>query len=200
MGDKEKVQILQLSLSKELAHGVCVSRLANLVAKELALSDRLCYDLSVAGLLHDIGKLEVAKYIYAKGDPLTIEEMKYVRTHATTGYAILNQAGYDKFITESVLYHHENYDGSGYPSNLYQEDIPFGARILRVCDTFAALTSKRPYREAFDVDTAVELMIDEAKNFDMLIFLAFLRVIHEDGFEEQLKAWQEDLEMSEEDL
>ena len=143
--------------------------------------------MSVAGLLHDIGKLEVAKYIYAKGDPLTIEEMKYVRTHATTGYAILNQAGYDKFITESVLYHHENYDGSGYPSNLYQEDIPFGARILRVCDTFAALTSKRPYREAFDVDTAVELMIDEAKNFDMLIFLAFLRVIHEDGFEEQLE-------------
>ena len=71
---------------------------------------------------------------------------------------------------------------------------------MRVCDTFAALTSKRPYREAFDVDTAVELMIDEAKNFDMLIFLAFLRVIHEDGFEEQLKAWQEDLEISEEDL
>ncbi|MDY3918084.1 MAG: HD domain-containing phosphohydrolase [Candidatus Limivivens sp.] len=200
MGSNEKVRLFQLNLSKELAHGICVSNLASLIAKELALPDKLCYDLAVAGFLHDVGKLAAEKYVRAKGDTLTIEEMKYIRTHSTVGYVLLNEAGYNKFIAESVLYHHENYDGSGYPGNLYQEDIPFGARILRVCDTFAALISDRPYRKAFDIDTAVELMIEEAKNFDMLIFLAFLRVIHEDGFDEILAKSREEFELSEEDL
>lgn len=79
---------------------------------------------------------------------------------------------------ESILYHHENYDGSGYPSNKSGEEIPIGARILRVCDVYAALMSDRPYRKAFDMETVMELMIDEVKNFDMHIFLAFQRVIH----------------------
>ena len=62
--------------------------------------------------------------------------------------------------------------------HLSGEDIPISARILRVCDVFAALTSDRPYRDAFDEETAIELMIDEVKNFDMKIFLTFLSVIH----------------------
>ena len=76
------------------------------------------------------------------------------------------------------MYHHENYDGTGYPENLAGEEIPIGGRILRVCDVFAALSSDRPYRTAFDVATVVELMIDEIKNFDMEVFLTFQRVIH----------------------
>ena len=77
------------------------------------------------------------------------------------------------------MYHHENYDGTGYPGNLYGENIPIGARILRVSDVFSALISDREYRSAFDVETAVEMMIDEVENFDMKIFLAFQRVVHE---------------------
>ena len=80
---------------------------------------------------------------------------------------------------ESILYHHENYDGTGYPSNLSGKEIPLGARILRVCDVYAALSSDRPYRKAFDITTVIDLMIDEIKNFDMEVFLAFQRVIHE---------------------
>ena len=80
---------------------------------------------------------------------------------------------------ESILYHHENYDGTGYPSNLSGKEIPLGARILRVCDVYAALSSDRPYRRAFDITTVIDLMIDEIKNFDMEVFLAFQRVIHE---------------------
>ena len=68
------------------------------------------------------------------------------------------------------------------------EDIPLGARIIRVCDVFAALISDRPYRKSFDMDTAVELMIEEVKNFDMKIFLAFMRLLHEDGIEETADA------------
>lgn len=68
-----------------------------------------------------------------------------------------------RFCIESILYHHENYDGSGYPSNKAGDDIPIGARILRVCDVYAALISDRPYRRGFDISSVMELMIDEVK-------------------------------------
>ena len=88
---------------------------------------------------------------------------------------------YSDNIMNIVLSHHECYDGSGYPDGLAGEDIPVGARILKVTDEFAALISDRPYRKAFDIDTAVSIMIDEVKNVDMKIFILFQRLIHEDS-------------------
>ena len=85
-------------------------------------------------------------------------------------------------ICRIVYHHHENNDGSGYPSNISEEDIPVGARIIRVCDVYAALISTRSYREAFSENMAVQLMIEEAKHFDMKIFLAFMRVIHSESY------------------
>jgi len=175
------------SLVTEVAHGITVSNLAYRIATQLQLSKEMCYEMAVAGLLHDIGKLEVYRYIYQREEQtLGIEAMKYERTHSTIGYTFLAEQQYSDFIRESVLYHHENYDGSGYPSNLVGENIPLGARILRVCDVFAALTMDRPYRKAFSMEIAVELMIEEVKNFDMQIFLTFMKVIHQDGIEEIL--------------
>jgi HD-GYP domain-containing protein (c-di-GMP phosphodiesterase class II) len=131
-------------------------------------------------MLHDIGKLKLTGYINGhERDALVIEELKYVRMHSTLGYEELKeQGGYSDFILQSILYHHENFDGSGYPTNKRGEEIPIGARILRVCDVYAALRSDRPYRKSFDMSTALELMIDEVKNFDMQVFLAFQRVVH----------------------
>ena len=106
-----------------------------------------------------------------------------MRMHATLGYEILRERGYPEFILQSVLHHHENMDGSGYPDNLRGEEIPYGARILRVCDVFAALISDRPYRKSFDKATAIELMIEEIKNFDIKVFLAFQRVIHRHDYQ-----------------
>ena len=172
-------RILEFDLSAELSHGIVVSNLAYAVASEMKLDEKICYELAIAGMLHDIGKLKLTGYIYGQEqDPLLIEELKYVRMHSTLGYEELKGQGYSDFVLESILYHHENYDGSGCPSNLAGNDIPIGARILRVCDVFAALSSDRPYRSAFEVSTVMELMIDEIKNFDMEIFLAFQRVIH----------------------
>ena len=94
-------------------------------------------------------------------------------------------SGYSDFILESIYYHHENYDGSGYPKNLSGEEIPLGARILRICDVYAALTSKRSYRDAFSPEVAMEMLIDEVKNFDMKIFLAFQRTMHEEEKEKE---------------
>ena len=177
---KSTDRILDFDLSAELNHGVVVSNLAYAVAVEMGLDEEFCYQMAIAGMLHDIGKLKLTGYINGQErDPLLIEELKYVRMHSSLGYEELKDQGYSDIVLQSILYHHENYDGSGYPSNLSENSIPLGARILRVCDVYAALSSDRPYRKAFDVSTVIELMIDEIKNFDMEVFLAFQRVVHD---------------------
>ena len=176
---KSTDRILEFDLSAELNHGVVVSNLAYAVAAEMGRDEAFCYQMAIAGMLHDIGKLKLTGYINGQDrDPLLIEELKYVRMHSSLGYEELKEQGYSDIVLQSILYHHENYDGSGYPSNLSGDSIPLGARILRVCDVYAALSSDRPYRKAFDVSTVIELMIDEIKNFDMEVFLAFQRVVH----------------------
>ena len=171
-------RLLDFDLSEELNHGIAVSNLAYAVAAELGQDEEFCYQMAIAGMLHDMGAEAYRLYQGQENDPLLIEELKYVRMHSSLGYEELKDQGYSELVLQSVLYHHENYDGSGYPSNLRGDSIPLGARILRVCDVYAALSSDRPYRRAFDVSTVIELMIDEIKNFDMEVFLAFQRVVH----------------------
>lgn len=172
---------LQYTLKEQLVHGMQVSNLAWSVARRMGLSDEFCHQVAVAGMLHDIGKEEISGQIDENQERLVVEEMHYVRLHAAAGYEILKREGYPEEIQKMVLHHHENMDGSGYPDNLSGEKIPLGARIIRVCDVYAALLSDRPYRKGFDQDTAIQLMIEEIKNFDMKIFLTFQRVIHEEN-------------------
>lgn len=169
---------LGTQFTKELTHGMLVSNVAYLVSRELNLTEEECQRAALAGMVHDIGKLQVSSYVDAEQEhSMQIDEMRYLRTHPTLGYATLVEQGFEPAVCDAVLYHHENFDGSGYPANLAGDGIPFLARILRVCDVFSALISERPYREAFDIDTAVELMIDEVRHFDMRVFLAFQRVV-----------------------
>lgn len=182
-----KLDTLEDSIKTELVdvicHGIVVSNLAVLLAKELGEDDEFCNEIAIAGLLHDIGKIKMNRYLYGK-DALAVEEMKYFRMHSVYSYDVLHRLGYSRFIQETVYHHHENYDGSGYPNNLVGKNIPYGARILHVCDVFAALTSKRSYRAAFDQEAAVEVMLEETKNFDIEIFVAFQRVLHSDNFQQ----------------
>lgn len=182
-----KLDTLEDSIKTELVdvicHGIVVSNLAVLLAKELGEDDEFCNEIAIAGLLHDIGKIKMNRYLYGK-DALAVEEMKYFRMHSVYSYDVLHKLGYSRFIQETVYHHHENYDGSGYPNNLVGKNIPYGARILHVCDVFAALTSKRSYRAAFDQEAAVEVMLEETKNFDIEIFVAFQRVLHSDNFQQ----------------
>ena len=171
--------LLDYTLLEQLDHGLLVSHLASHLGRRLGCTDEEVQSLALAGILHDIGKIRLSRYV-ENGTSMTVEEIKYVRMHSMFGCAILKRQGFSEKIQEMVLYHHENYDGSGYPKNLQGEEIPLGARILRVCDVFAALLSDRPYRKGFDQQTAVSLMIEEVKNFDMRVFLAFQRMIHEE--------------------
>lgn len=163
-----------------IAHGVLVANLSYELARRLGLSDEEAYRIKCAAMVHDMGKLKLTEYLYGRNsNGLSITEIKYMRTHSKIGYDILMEMNYPKDIAEIVLRHHECMDGSGYPDNLKGEEIPYGARIIRVVDAFAALISDRPYRKAFDIETAILVMIDEIKTFDMGVFLQFQRFIHE---------------------
>ena len=178
--------ILEQDISDAILHGIYVSNMAYEIGKEMGLSQDVLHELAIAGMLHDIGKLRLAENNQEEHN-LVIEQLRYVRMHSQLSYEILKDKDYSQFVLKSILHHHENYDGSGYPHNIAGEDIPLGARILRICDVFIALTSDRAYRKAFDVNTAVSLMIDEVKNFDMKIFLAFLNVVNEIDIEKVIK-------------
>ncbi len=171
--------LLTYTADDNMKHSMQVSRLAYLVGKELGLDEDICQALYDAGMVHDIGKEKLGNYVYEeRRHPMMVEEIQYVRMHSQIGYELLKERDYSDFILQTVRHHHENWDGSGYPDNLRGEEIPYGARILRVCDVFSALISDRPYRKSFDKETAMELMIEEIKNFDVKVFLAFQRVIH----------------------
>ncbi len=182
-------EIVNYNLTEELAHGIYVSALVRDLSREIGLSEPAVYEFTLAGLLHDIGKLQLANYIYGNEkivSPLVVEEMKYVRMHPMLSFEILKERGLSDLVLDAVRYHHEDYDGSGFPSNLVGEEIPLGARIIRCCDVFAALTTDRPYRKRFDIDEAMSLMIDEITHFDMKIFLAFERIVHRVGTKYQI--------------
>ena len=171
-----------------IKHGVLVANLTYALAKEYGMSEAEAYELKVAAMVHDIGKLKLSEYLYGRtNNGLPEEEKKYMGMHSKISYDVLKKYDYSDNIMKVVLSHHECYDGSGYPDGLVGEDIPIGARILKVADEFAALISDRPYRKAFDIDTAVSIMIDEVKNLDMKLFILFQRLIHEESTLELIK-------------
>ncbi|BCJ97970.1 HD-GYP domain-containing protein [Anaerocolumna chitinilytica] len=187
MSEAAKVlnDILTDDLEEAIDHGILVSKLAYLLAKEAGCEEDFCYTMSNAGLVHDIGKLRLGKYLYASDrNTMIVEEMKYIRMHSDIGFDILKKYGYNDEVLNAILYHHENYDGSGYPQNLKGNQIPLGARILRICDVYAALISDRRYRCCYQKEAAIQLMIEEVKNFDMKLFLHFLGIIYTEPFKE----------------
>lgn len=198
-------EVIIEDLADNMVHGICVSNLTYLLAKNLGYEEKFCQELATAGLVHDIGKLKLCGYLYGRLDNEENQNLsytkknkdsaQYMRMHSRLSYDILSKYEYSEDVLKTVLYHHENYDGSGYPEGLKGEAIPLGARIMRVADTFTALISERPYRHAFDIDTAVEIMIDEIEFYDMRVFLMLQRLIHEEETLEMVRTSKEPIEM-----
>ena len=195
INENEHLQYIFNDYKSGIEHGILVANLTYELAKRLKLDERECYELKIAGMMHDIGKLKLSEYLYGRNSgELSVEEMKYMRMHSKISFDVLKNYDYSDNIMKVVLYHHECYDGSGYPDNLKGTDIPLGARILKVADEFAALISDRPYRKAFDIDTAVNILIEEIKNLDMRVFIEFQRMIHEEETFEIIRNSKVDLE------
>ncbi len=137
--------------------------------------------MRLAGLLHDIGKVGIPDSILLKAGELTKEEYHFIKRHPLIGAEIVNACTGLKELVPGVLYHHEHYDGSGYPFGLKGEDIPLLARVISLADSFDAITSDRPFRAASSHDEAISILTGyPSKNFDQNVLKALVNA-HEKG-------------------
>lgn len=163
-------------------HSERVSMYAELIAKEMQMDEDEIKDIRLAGLLHDIGKIGTYDYLLDKPGKLTPEEFDLVKKHPVQGTAILRDIKQLKNILPLIEYHHEKIDGSGYPHKLKGSEIPPGARILHVADSFDSMTSDRPYRKAPGFEYAIsELHKYSNVQFDPKVVKAFLVVLERQG-------------------
>ena len=137
-------------------------------------------DIYDSSILHDIGKVGISDQILLKPGPLTPEEFEIMKSHTTIGYKALidpkNELGDDPYLDmakDIILYHHERWDGKGYPYGLAEDKIPLAARIVSICDVYDALTSKRPYKEALSHERTMEIMKNEKFKYDPVLFEIF---------------------------
>jgi putative nucleotidyltransferase with HDIG domain len=139
---------------KTAMHGHDVAEIAERIARRLGLSDGEARDVRYAALLHDVGKIAVPSEILLKPAALDEEEWRVMRSHAEIGAELVARIDAFAHIAAAVRHHHERIDGSGYPGGLSGEEIPLAARIIAACDTFDAITSDRPYRQARSIEEA----------------------------------------------
>ncbi|MBL0156602.1 MAG: HD domain-containing protein [Bryobacterales bacterium] len=132
------------------------------LGKELGLDEKHMEAIRAASLLHDIGKLAVPEHIISKPGRLTPEEFEKMKIHPVVGAEILERVQFPYPVVPMVRYHHEKWDGSGYPEGLKGETIPIGARILSAVDCLDALATDRQYRKALPLDQAIAVVVQEA--------------------------------------
>lgn len=162
-------------------HSDRVSAFSVMLGKKLGLSKEDLHKLEIGGLFHDVGKIGVPDNILQKSDSLTEEEYSEIKSHPTIGAHILSTATIFKDIIPIVKYHHENYDGTGYPSRLKGNDIPYLARITAVVDSFDAMTSRRVYRNSLSIQSVIdEIAKNKGTQFDPEIADAFLDILRND--------------------
>ena len=159
-------------------HSDRVSEYSVLIGKKLKLSEDKLKLLKIGGLFHDIGKIGIPDSILLKTSKLTDDEYNEIKKHPSIGAHILENSSIFKDIIPIVLYHHEKFDGCGYPAKLKGEDIPFLARIVAVADTFDAMTSKRSYRDALALDIVKQEFIKfSGTQFDPVVAKVFLEIL-----------------------
>jgi len=148
-------------------HSDRVANLSLILARNLGLSDHDIKEIVAGALLHDLGKLKTPDDILKKTGRLTNEEYDEIKKHPDAGVQLLSKITLPWDVIPLIRYHHEKFDGTGYPTGLSGEDIPLGARIICLADVFDALTSERPYREAFSPEKALDVMkYDMLNSFD----------------------------------
>jgi putative nucleotidyltransferase with HDIG domain len=159
-------------------HSRRVATYALRLARHLGWSRREARNLALAALVHDLGKTWIANDILNKSGALSADERRTMERHPVIGASILVGCDVQQFFVDTVLYHHEAWNGHGYPAGLRGEAIPLSARILTVADVYDVLTSQRPYKEPLSEEVARErLMLGSATSFDPTIVEAFLHLL-----------------------
>ena len=168
------VSLVDLKDSYTGGHSTRVATYSRLVALELNLDETELETIVMAASLHDIGKIGVPDHILLKPGKLTGEEFEHIKKHSEFGWMVLrNMEGFEE-ASMMLLHHHERFGGGGYPGNLQGYQIPLGARVISVGDTFDALTTDRSYRKGRSEDQAIQEIIRCKKSqFDPMIVEAF---------------------------
>jgi HD-GYP domain-containing protein (c-di-GMP phosphodiesterase class II) len=151
-------------------HSERVADYSALLAEAVSLPVKDVSEIHIAAHLHDLGKIGIPDGILLKSAKLTPPEILVIREHPFIGYSILKNINGFGEIARMVLYHHENFDGSGYPEGLASDDIPLGARIIRIADTFDAMTSSRSYRRCLSSEETMA----ECRRFSGTLFDPFI--------------------------
>ncbi|MEG1482885.1 MAG: HD-GYP domain-containing protein [Cetobacterium sp.] len=137
-------------------HSSNVSRLAVIIGSELDINNKELKQLSISALYHDIGKTKISSKILDKPGKLSNIEMDIMKYHPRFGAEIVKTKGLELSIVEAILYHHENFDGSGYPKGIKGSEIPLYARIIAIADAYDAMTNNRPYSLAKTHEQAIK--------------------------------------------
>ena len=171
-------QTLHEKNPREERHSKRVSEISEIIARELGFSEFEVKKISMAGLMHDIGKISVDESILNKPGNLHREEWEAIKKHPEMGYRILSASTDTVDIAKAVLTHHERYDGKGYPQSLSGEDIPLLGRLICVADSFDAMTGPRTYKAVFSMEKAVgEIVKNSGTQFDPTIVAAFIQAV-----------------------
>ncbi|HTI80685.1 MAG TPA: HD domain-containing phosphohydrolase [Acetobacteraceae bacterium] len=160
-----------------------VAALAAAIAREIGLPKDDVAGIYLAGMIHDIGKIQAPAEILSKAGRLTTIEYQLLQTHPQVGFDIVKSVDFPWPVATMILQHHERLDGSGYPEHLRGEQIILGARILAVADVVEAMTARRPYREALGLDVALhEIEQGHGRLYDPACVDACIRLFRERRF------------------
>jgi diguanylate cyclase (GGDEF)-like protein/putative nucleotidyltransferase with HDIG domain len=163
---------------REELHSKRVSEICQSIGKEMGFSDLQVNKLKIIGLLHDIGKITIEEGILNKPRKLTDHEWNKIKRHPDIGYRILSSSYDMEELADCILAHHEKWDGTGYPKGLKGEAIPIVARIITLADSYDAMTSERPYRNALNEEEIIEEIRKKAgKQFDPEIARLFVEKV-----------------------
>jgi HD-GYP domain-containing protein (c-di-GMP phosphodiesterase class II) len=171
----------------QAGHAVRVAALATMLGSSIGMDAAELRQLRIAALLHDVGKILISTEILRKAGPLTIAEASTVRRHTVYGGTILRRIPVLAFAASTARWHHERWDGLGYPDGMVGNDIPLHARVVSVADALDAMTSARAYRPAISLEAAFfELEAQSGAQFDPLIVSAFGPLVGATGFRDSL--------------
>ena len=171
---------LELRDKETEGHSERVTYLTIQLARVVGVPDEELIHIRRGALLHDIGKMAIPDKILLKPGKLTNEEMDVIKKHPEYAFQLLSKISFLKPALDIPLYHHERWDGSGYPYGLKGEEIPLAARIFAVVDVWDAMTSDRPYRKAFSEEEVLDhIRKQSGKHFDPKVVDAFLQLIAE---------------------